>query len=95
MATWATMPKEVLIMRFHPETHFKDWTARIHWPHWNHDRSSTHNAHSSFSRSHWAEEDAEIAKATLYVSTVTLVVLLVVMAGIAFGQEAMHWLGVQ
>ncbi|RLK29150.1 hypothetical protein C7417_5528 [Cupriavidus plantarum] len=91
MATWATMPKEVLIMRFHPEHHFKDWTARFHWPHWNHDRSSSRHA----SMSHWAEEDAEIAKATLYVSTVTLVVLLVVMAGIAFGQEAMHWLGVQ
>ncbi|CAG9174706.1 hypothetical protein [Cupriavidus pampae] len=80
-------------MRFHPEHHFKDWTARLHWPHWDHGRTSAR--HSSFSRPNWADEDAEIAKATLYVSTVTLVVLLVVLAGIAFGQEAMHWLGVQ
>lgn len=76
-------------MRFHPEHHIKDWTGRLHWPHWTHERTST------ISRSHSADEDAEIAKATLYVSTVTLVVLLVVLAGIAFGQEAMHWLGVQ
>ncbi|WP_454732320.1 MULTISPECIES: hypothetical protein [Cupriavidus] len=46
---------------------------------------------------HWhsLQEDAEVAKATLYVSAVTLVILLVVLAAIAFGQEAMHWLGVQ
>lgn len=40
------------------------------------------------------DEDAEIAKATLYASTGTLVLLLIVLAVIAFGQEAMHWLGV-
>jgi hypothetical protein len=43
---------------------------------------------------HSPSEDAEIAKATVYVSTVTLVTLLVVLAAIAFGQEALHWLGV-
>lgn len=84
-------------MRFHPEHHIKDWTGRLHWPHWPHGRSderiSTERI-SNISRSHSANEDAEIAKATLYVSTVTLVVLLVVLAGISFGQEAMHWLGV-
>ncbi|TXI01419.1 MAG: hypothetical protein E6Q70_20360 [Pseudomonas monteilii] len=87
-------------MRFHPEHHIKDWTGRLHWPHWTHwphgrsdERISTERI-SNISRSHSANEDAEIAKATLYVSTVTLVVLLVVLAGISFGQEAMHWLGV-
>ncbi|MGO4306043.1 MULTISPECIES: hypothetical protein [unclassified Cupriavidus] len=76
-------------MRFHPEIHVKDLAGRLHWPHRTHERTTV------ISRSHSASEDAEVAKATLYVSTVTLVVLLVVLAGISFGQEAMHWLGVQ
>lgn len=75
-------------MRFHPDLHFKEWAGRLHWPH--HDSRTAMHAHT-----HTPDEDAEIAKATLYVSTVTLVALLVVLAAIAFGQEAMHWLGVQ
>lgn len=76
-------------MRFHhPDLHFKDLAHRLHWPHRPHPRTA------SVSRTHSASEDAEIAKATIYVSTVTLVVLLVVLAAIAFGQEALHWLGV-
>ena len=43
---------------------------------------------------HSLDDDAEAAKATLYVATIALLVLLFVFAGIAFGQEAMHWLGV-
>ncbi len=73
-------------MRFHPDLHFKSWAGRLHWP---------HHSTPTVSHTHAPDEDAEIAKATLYVSTVTLVVLLVVLAAIAFGQEAMHWLGVQ
>lgn len=74
-------------MRFHPDLHFREWAGRLHWPHHHENRATTHT--------HAPDEDAEIAKATLYVSTVTLVALLVVLAAIAFGQEAMHWLGVQ
>lgn len=75
-------------MRFHPDLHFKDLSGRLHWPH------RTHARTSAITRIHSPSEDAEIAKATVYVSTVTLVTLLVVLAAIAFGQEALHWLGV-
>lgn len=74
-------------MRFPTDLHFRELAGRIHWPHpARHDSQITHR--------HSSDDDAEVAKATLYVSTVTLVVLLVVLAAIAFGQEAMHWLGV-
>ncbi|CAG2148350.1 hypothetical protein LMG19282_03337 [Cupriavidus campinensis] len=75
-------------MRFHPDLHLKDLSGRLHWPH------RTHTRTSAITRTHSPSEDAEIAKATVYVSTVTLVTLLVVLAAIAFGQEALHWLGV-
>ncbi|WP_427311801.1 hypothetical protein [Cupriavidus sp. H39] len=74
-------------MRFPTDLHLRDLAGRIHWPHATRDATPITHHHSS-------DEDAEVAKATLYVSTVTLVVLLVVLAAIAFGQEAMHWLGV-
>lgn len=74
-------------MRFPTDLHFRGLAGRIHWPHpARNDTPITHR--------HTSDDDAEVAKATLYVSTVTLVVLLVVLAAIAFGQEAMHWLGV-
>ncbi|QYY31463.1 MULTISPECIES: hypothetical protein [Cupriavidus] len=75
-------------MRIPTDLHFKELAGRIHWPH-----PAERNA-SQITHRHTSDEDAEVAKATLYVSTVTLVVLLVVLAAIAFGQEAMHWLGV-
>ncbi|KAF7962199.1 hypothetical protein ACTMU2_00650 [Cupriavidus basilensis] len=75
-------------MRFPTDLHFRELAGRIHWPH-PAARDVTHITHQ-----HTSDEDAEVAKAILYVSTVTLVVLLVVLAAIAFGQEAMHWLGV-
>lgn len=74
-------------MRIPTDLHFKDLAGRIHWPH------ASRNV-TSITHRHTSDEDAEVVKATLYVSTVTLVVLLVVLAAIAFGQEAMHWLGV-
>ncbi|CAG9174207.1 hypothetical protein LMG23992_02665 [Cupriavidus laharis] len=74
-------------MRIPTDLHFRELAGRIHWPH--PARNDTQITHR-----HTSDEDAEVAKATLYVSTVTLVVLLVVLAAIAFGQEAMHWLGV-
>nr|WP_226797593.1 hypothetical protein [Cupriavidus necator] len=83
----AAPAEEVSIMRFHTDLHLKDLAGRIHWPH------ATRGA-TPITHRHTSDEDAEVAKATLYVSTVTLVVLLVVLAAIAFGQEAMHWLGV-
>ncbi|MBP0623003.1 hypothetical protein D9M68_702210 [compost metagenome] len=76
-------------MRFPTDLHLRDLAGRIHWPHGSHAKGATPITHH-----HTSDEDAEVAKATLYVSTVTLVVLLVVLAAIAFGQEAMHWLGV-
>ncbi|WP_354682732.1 hypothetical protein [Cupriavidus necator] len=74
-------------MRFPTDLHLRDLAGRIHWPH-------ATRTPPSITHHHTSDEDAEVAKATLYVSTVTLVVLLVVLAAIAFGQEAMHWLGV-
>ncbi|MDF3836410.1 hypothetical protein P3W85_26170 [Cupriavidus basilensis] len=74
-------------MRFHPDLHLKQIAGRLHWPHVAHSRREPSHPHS-------LQEDAEVAKATVYVSVVTLVVLLVILAAIAFGQEAMHWLGV-
>lgn len=71
-------------MRFHPDLHFRQLSERFHRP-----RASHPTA-----RFHATDEEAEAAKATVYISTVTLVLLLVVLAAIAFGQEAMHWLGV-
>ena len=80
-------------MRFHPDLHLRDlhWrglAGRLHWPHL-HERDTR-----TVASSHMPSEDAEIAKATVYVSVATLVMLLVVLAAIAFGQEALHWLGV-
>ncbi|CAG2158492.1 hypothetical protein [Cupriavidus numazuensis] len=75
-------------MRIPTDLHLRELAGRIHWPH-----PAARNA-SPITHRHTSDEDAEVAKATLYVSTVTLVVLLVVLAAIAFGQEAMHWLGV-
>ncbi len=74
-------------MRFSTDLHFRKLAGRVHWPHPARNATQITHRHSS-------DEDAEVAKATLYVSTVTLVVLLVVLAAIAFGQEAVHWLGV-
>lgn len=71
---------------FHPHMHFRDWAERRHRTPPAQGFTPTH-AHSHV-------DDTEVAKATAYVSAVTLVVLLVVLAAIAFGQEAMHWLGV-
>jgi hypothetical protein len=74
-------------MRIPTDLHFRELAGRIHWPHpTRHDTQIQHH--------HSLDEDAEVARATLYVSTVVLVVLLVVMAAISFGQEAAHWLGV-
>ncbi|WP_420996073.1 hypothetical protein ACKI2N_018605 [Cupriavidus sp. 30B13] len=89
-------------MRFHPELHLRQMAGRLHWPHWSHlpqeakETRETPKPHAARSQAHWhsLQEDAEVAKATLYVSAVTLVILLVVLAAIAFGQEALHWLGV-
>lgn len=74
-------------MRFHPDLHLRHMAGRLHWPH-------VAASSRESTRPHSLEEDAEVAKATVYVSAVTLVILLVVLAAIAFGQEAMHWLGV-
>ena len=76
-------------MRFHPDLHLRDLSGRLHWPHRSHART---NVVSHF---HSSTEDAEVAKALIYVSAVTAIVLLFVLAGISFGQEAMHWLGVE
>jgi hypothetical protein len=75
-------------MRFHPDLHLKDLSGRLHWPH----RSGMHT--DVVTHRHSVSEDAEVAEATIYVSAVTAIVLLVVLAGISFGQEVMHWLGV-
>ncbi|RZT29625.1 hypothetical protein [Cupriavidus agavae] len=75
-------------MRFHPDLHFKDASGRLHWPHRSHARANVVIHH------HSVTEDAEVARALVYVSVITALVLLVVLAGISFGQEAMHWLGV-
>jgi len=74
-------------MRFHPELHLKDLSGRLHWP----PRPGMHA--DVISHHHSVSEDAEVAKATIYVSALTAIVLLVVLAGISFGQEVMHWLG--
>ncbi|MGO4331482.1 hypothetical protein AB4Z48_06015 [Cupriavidus sp. 2TAF22] len=85
-------------MRFHPELHIRQMAGRLHWPHlhWPHPMQHRREERPRRDQAHWhsLQEDAEVAKATLYVSAVTLVILLVVLAAIAFGQEAMHWLGV-
>ncbi|CAG9183451.1 hypothetical protein CURE108131_07710 [Cupriavidus respiraculi] len=72
-------------MRFHPELHFRHLSERFHRP----------RAAHPVARFHASDEQAEAAKATVYISTLTLVLLLVVLVAIAFGQEAMHWLGVR
>jgi len=77
--------EEVSTMRFHPDLHLRQLTGRLHWPRQSH--AAPHLLHS-------ADDDVEVAKATLYVASMTLLVLLVAFAGIAFGQEALHWLGV-
>jgi len=77
--------EEVSIMRFHPDLHWRHLAERLHRP---------PPAHS-VAHSRPADDEADIAKATVYVSTVALVLLLIVLAAIAFGQEAMHWLGVK
>ena len=74
-------------MRFHPDLHLRQLAGRLHWPH------GTPSTRES-TRPHSLEDDAEVAKAIIYVSALTLVILLVVLVAIAFGQEAMHWLGV-
>lgn len=84
-------------MRFHPDLHLphlhlRERAGKLHWPH-RHGRTQDSHTHAVAS-CHTPAEDAEIAKATCYVSVVTLVMLLAVLAAIAFGQEAMHWLGV-
>jgi uncharacterized protein HemX len=71
-------------MRFHPAMHVRQLTDRLHRPHEPEPRRENHTA----------EEDAEVAKATCLASAVTLVALVVGLGLIAFGQEAMHWLGV-
>lgn len=76
-------------MRFHPDLHLKDLSSRLHWPHRPPSRADV------VAHFHSASEDAEVAKALIYVSAVTAIVLLVVLAGVSFGQEAMHWLGVE
>ncbi|AJG21364.1 hypothetical protein [Cupriavidus basilensis] len=75
-------------MRFHPNLHLRQMAGRLHWPH-------VSSSSRESTRPHSLEDDAEVAKAMVYVSVVTLVILLVVLAAIAFGQEAVHWLGVQ
>ena len=83
--------------------HWPHWTHSSHSPRAPHPPRETSGARETSAPrdtrgdAHWhsLQEDAEVAKATLYVSAVTLVILLVVLAAIAFGQEAMHWLGVQ
>ncbi|TWG88185.1 hypothetical protein L602_001400001000 [Cupriavidus gilardii J11] len=70
-------------MRIHHDLHWRDLAQRLHGP-----RTRTH------ARLRPADDEAEIAKATVYISTAVLVLLLIVLAAIAFGQEAMHWLGV-
>ncbi|AOY92402.1 hypothetical protein BKK79_11875 [Cupriavidus sp. USMAA2-4] len=72
-------------MRFHPDLHWRQLAERLHRGRPSH--PAPHLMHS-------LDDDAEAAKATLYVATIALLVLLFVFAGIAFGQEAMHWLGV-
>jgi hypothetical protein len=72
-------------MRFHPDLHIRHLSDRFHRP------RATHPT----ARFHAADEEAEAAKATVYISIVTLILLLVVLVAIAFGQEAMHWLGVR
>lgn len=70
-------------MRIHHDLHWRDLAQRLHAP-------RTRRA----ARPRPADDEAEIAKATVYISTAALVLLLIVLAAIAFGQEAMHWLGV-
>lgn len=70
-------------MRIHHDLHWRELAERLHTS-----RSPGATQH------HWSDDEAEIAKATVYISTATLVLLLVILAAIAFGQEAMHWLGV-
>ncbi|MEN7529802.1 MULTISPECIES: hypothetical protein [unclassified Cupriavidus] len=78
-------------MRFHPDLHFKDAAGKLHWPHWSH---GAHARPDVVVHHHSVTEDAEVAQALVYVSVITALVLLAVLAGISFGQEAMHWLGV-
>jgi hypothetical protein len=80
-------------MRFHPDLHWPDMhlrglAGRLHWPRHARDQAR------AVATTHTSAEDVEVAKAILYTSVAVLVMLLVVLAAIAFGQEALHWLGV-
>ncbi|MGT2494325.1 hypothetical protein ACU4GD_37265 [Cupriavidus basilensis] len=74
-------------MRFHPDLHLRQLAGRLHWPH------GTPSTRES-TRPHFSKTTPKSPRPLSYVSALTLVILLVVLAAIAFGQEAMHWLGV-